>query len=167
MEASLRSTANTDAMSNLLLRFVMHGSVFLKAAEARLAEYNDALTWFDEAISIRERLAPETTSELLEHIGSARRAFEHYIKKPAYRELLKDSMPGVYAECGSAVAQVLETLYKRALAEWLALVCAFMSDRRRAEGRAEEAEAKAKEAEAKAKGRKEAGEEGGAGGVVV
>ena len=143
MVASLRSIANTDVMSNLLLRFKLHESVFVKEAEARLAEYNDALTWFDEATRIRER--PDTTGELLEHIVSARRAVEHYIEKPEYRELLKASVPEVYTECDSAVAQVLGQLYSRALAEWLELVRAFMSDPRGAEsGSAKPAEGEEK-----------------------
>ena len=127
LEKSLRSIADTEVLGNLLHRFPQHGSALLEKAEARLVEYKAALAWLDDAISIPERLVPKTTGELLEHIDSARRAFDNYVEKPAYRDLLKASMP-LYQQCELAMTQVLETLYRRALAEWWALACAFVSD---------------------------------------
>ena len=128
LEAAMHSTANTDNISNLLVRFPMHGSVFLQSAEARLKEIDDALMWFERASNIRERLAPKATSDLLEDIGSAREAFDAYVLKPEYRELLKASMPGDEADYEATTLKVLERLYQRALAKWSAFVQAFASD---------------------------------------
>ena len=104
----MRSIAKTDVISNLLVRFPMHGSVFIQAAEARLQEITDAWMWYERAGNIRERLASKATSDLLEDIGAARTAFDDYVSKPKYRELLKASMPEVAADYEATMHKVLD-----------------------------------------------------------
>ena len=127
LEAAMRSIAKTDVISNLLVRFPMHGSGFTRAAAARLQEITDAWMWYERAGNIRERLAPKATSDLLEDIGAARTAFDDYVSKPKYRELLKASMPEVAADYEATMHKVLDRLYKGTLATWLAFVREFVS----------------------------------------
>ena len=128
LEAAVRSIAKTDAIGNLVIRFPMHGAAFLQAAEARLQEFTAAWLWYARVSNFRTSLAPRSASCPVEELGAACAAFDGYVSKPEYRELLKASMPEVAADCEATAHKVLHRLYKGTLARWTAFVRDFMDD---------------------------------------
>ena len=124
LAASLRWVGVMASLPNLLVRFPLHGSVFVHAAEARAVEFDDALKWLDGVRAVRERLALKDGDELLSKIHEVHVVLGEYIAKPDYKELLQASAPRVLSDFEEALVETLAPLLQRAVADWLRLLAA-------------------------------------------